>query len=167
VSRFAVVRLFVCAVPLFLLGCAQQSQVAATGGDPIRISYSVGPCYGTCPVYQVAIEANGATFFNGERHTRVEGTQQISNNAATFQATLSRLAPWKPEMGTTQATTDCEPRATDQQNYTVIWTNAAFEQAVLEHDTGCHSEAVRQLTETLRSLDSLVGVAPWVRSPAQ
>ena len=109
-SRFAIVRLFVCAVPLFLLGCAQQSQVAATGGDPIRISYSVGPCYGTCPVYQVAIEANGATFFNGERHTSVE---------------------------------------------------------VLEHDTGCHSEAGRQLTETLRSLDSLVGVAPWVRSPAQ
>lgn len=169
-SRFTLVRLVACVVPLFLVGCAQQSQVAqvaATGVDPIRISYSVGPCAGTCPEYQVAVEANGATYFNGVRHTRIKGTQQINNKEAIFAAAQSRLAAWKPEMGVTRSTLDCEPRVADLPQYTVIWTNAAFEQSVLEHDTGCHSDSGRQLTETLESLDALLGVAPWARAALQ
>lgn len=169
-SRFAKIGLVICVVPLFLAGCAQQSpvaQVAATGGDPIRISYSVGPCAGTCPVYQVAVEASGATYFNGERHTRISGAQKINNKAAVFTAVQSRLAQWKPDTGVTQPPLDCEPRAADLPQYTVIWTNAAYEQSVLEHDTGCHSDTGRQLTQTLESLDVLLGVAPWARTSLQ
>lgn len=164
-SRFTLPRLVACVFPLMMVGCAQHPQ-APDSPDPVRISYSVGPCYGTCPVYQVAVEADGATYFNGERHTLVEGTRQRSNQASVFQTVRSNLARYQPDMGVTQSTRDCDPRATDMPQYTVVWTTAAFEQAVLEHDAGCHSDSGRELTESLRSLDGLLGVDIWVRATA-
>lgn len=163
-SRFTLPRAVACVFPLLMVGCAQHSQVPGSP-DPIRISYSVGPCYGTCPVYQVAVEADGSTYFNGERHTLVAGTQERKNRARVFRQVRSTLADYQPAMGVTQGTEDCTPRVTDLPQYTVIWTNASYEQAVLEHNTGCHSDRGRELTQTLRSLDGLLGVDAWVRTP--
>lgn len=161
-SRFTLFPALACAVPLLLMGCAQQPEMPVRSAEPFRISYSVGPCYGSCPVYQVAVQTDGSTYFNGESHTQAEGPQRRQNQAAVYQAVQARLAAWQPEMGTTQSTQDCEPRASDQPEYAVIWTSEGGQQAVLEHDTGCRSENARQLTETLKSLDSLLGVDAWV-----
>lgn len=162
-SRFVLYRLAACVIPLVMLGCAQQPEAPTPSADPFRISYTVGPCYGTCPVYQVAVQADGYTYFNGERHTQVEGPRQRKNQTGAFQAVEARLAEWQPAMGVTQSTQDCEPRATDLPQYAVIWTNQAGEKAVLEHDTGCHSDNARELTAALKSLDGLLGVDAWVR----
>lgn len=163
-KRFSVRHLVVGVLPMLILGCAQQSQVPDVTEEPVRISYSVGPCYGTCPVYQVAVEADGSTFFNGERHTQVDGPRQLSNQADTFLAVQSRLEQWRPAMGVTRETADCDARASDLPRYTVIWTSESFSQAVLEHDTGCRGDSPGQLTETLKSLDVLLGVDAWVGS---
>jgi hypothetical protein len=69
----------------------------------------------------------------------------------------------QPDMGTTQQTLDCEPRATDLPHYTVTWVNQDGEQAVLEHDTGCHSANGRERTETLRGLNAELGIENWVQ----
>lgn len=166
-KRFSINPLAVCVLPLLLVGCAQQTQVPAVSEEPVRISYSVGPCYGTCPVYQVAIEADGSTFFNGERHALVKGPRQRSNGAEVFQTVESRLAQWRPAMGTSRETTDCDALASDLPRYTVIWTSESFQQAVLEHDTGCRGDMPGQLTETLKSLDGLLGVDAWVVPASQ
>lgn len=157
-----------------MLGCAQQQQQqqqqpasAASRENPaeiFRISYSVGPCNGQCPVYQVAVEADGSTYFNGDLYTQVEGQRRLSNQALVFQRVQSRLAALQPVMGATSMTVDCEPRATDLPLYTVVWTSEQFEKAALEHDTGCHSAQGRVVTDTLKSLDALLGVDELVGS---
>ncbi|WP_022964544.1 DUF6438 domain-containing protein [Halopseudomonas pelagia] len=166
-SRSTLFRLVACVVPLLIVGCAQQPEVPVRSAEPFRISYTVGPCYGTCPVYQVAVQADGFTYFNGERHTLIEGPRQRKNQTGVFQTVQARLAEWQPAIGVTQATQDCEPRATDLPEYAVIWTNAAGDKAVLEHDTGCRSENARQLTDALKSLDGLLGVDAWVGPAAR
>lgn len=163
-SRFVLFRLVVAVIPLLVLGCAQQPGVPARSAEPMRISYSVGPCSGTCAVYQVAVEDDGSTYFYGERHTHVEGPRQRNNQAAMFKAVQTRLAEWQPAMGVTESNQDCQKLATDLPEYAVIWTNKAGEKAVLEHDTGCRSDEARLLTDALKSLDGLLGVDAWVRA---
>lgn len=151
------------ALPILLVGCAQQPKAPEPSAAPFRISYTVGPCYGTCPVYQVAVQADGFTYFNGEQHTVVEGPRQRKNETDAFQTVLSRLAQWQPAMGETLATPDCGPRATDLPQYAVIWTTQAGQKAVLEHDTGCRSDSAQELTTALKGLDGVLGVDAWVR----
>lgn len=159
--RFPTTYLAVSTLAFVVAGCAQHSSMTSTN-DLTEIRYEVGPCYGTCPVYSVAVEADGTTHFTGERHTAVEGERDQAGDAATFRSLQERLAVMQPEPGTTQETLDCEPRATDLPHYTVTWINQDGAQAVLEHDTGCHSESGRQRTEILRSLSAELGIEKWV-----
>lgn len=160
--RLPTTCLAVSTLALLMAGCAQQ-QAETNTSDLSEIRYEVGPCYGTCPVYSVEVAADGTTRFVGERHTALEGERTQQGNATTFSSLQERLATWQPAMGTTQQTLDCEPRATDLPQYTVTWIDLQGEQAVLEHDTGCRSESARELTETLQSLSSQLGIQAWVQ----
>ncbi|CAM3668976.1 MULTISPECIES: DUF6438 domain-containing protein [Halomonas] len=160
--RVPTICLAATALALLMSGCAQH-QPASSSDTLAEIRYQVGPCYGTCPVYSVAVEADGTTRFTGERHTATEGERTLAGDATTFSALQTRLASWQPNMGTTQQTLDCEPRATDLPQYTVTWINGEGEQAVLEHDTGCHSDSGRELTNTLRSLNKELNIEQWVQ----
>nr|WP_298964801.1 DUF6438 domain-containing protein [uncultured Halomonas sp.] len=160
--RFPTTCLAITALAFMITGCAQHASTASSN-DLAEIRYEVGPCYGTCPVYSVAVEADGTTHYTGERHTAVAGERTQAGDAATFRSLQQRLATMQPEMGTTQQSLDCEPRATDLPHYTVTWVNQGGEQAVLEHDTGCHSENGRERTETLGSLNAELGIEHWVQ----
>ncbi|MDN7131131.1 DUF6438 domain-containing protein [Halomonas sp. MC140] len=160
--RFPKTCLAATALAFLMSGCAQH-QAASSPDALAEIRYQVGPCYGTCPVYSVAVEADGTTRFTGERHTAIEGERTQGGDSAMFNALQKRLAPWQPDMGATQQTLDCELRATDLPQYTVTWINDEGEQAVLEHDTGCHSDSGRELTNTLRSLNKELNIEQWVQ----
>lgn len=160
--RFPITYLTVSTLALMTAGCAQHPDTTSEN-SLAEIRYEVGPCYGTCPVYSVAVEADGTTRFTGERHTAVEGERVQAGDAATFRSLQERLAAMQPDMETTQQTLDCEPRATDLPNYTVTWINLDGAQAVLEHDTGCHSENGRERTEILKSLNAELGIENWVQ----
>ena len=154
--------LAVSTLALMVAGCAQHASTT-NANDLTEIRYEVGPCYGTCPVYSVAVEADGTTRYTGERHTAVEGERVQAGDAATFRSLQKRLAAMQPEMATTQQTLDCEPLATDLPNFTVTWVNQDGAQAVLEHDTGCHSENGRERTDILKSLNAELGIEHWVQ----
>ncbi|MCH4811719.1 DUF6438 domain-containing protein [Vreelandella neptunia] len=160
--RFPTTCFAVSTLALMMTGCAQQ-HTTTSANDLAEIRYEVGPCYGTCPVYSVEVKADGTTRYMGERHTAVEGERMQSGSATAFLSLQERLAPIQPDMGTTQQPLDCEPRATDLPHYTVTWVNQNGEQAVLEHDTGCHSESGRERTEILRSLSAELGIENWVQ----
>jgi len=65
VSRFAIVRLFVVLCRYSCWACLSNSQELRRGESDTHQLFS-GPCYGTLArCITVAIEANGATFFNG------------------------------------------------------------------------------------------------------
>jgi hypothetical protein len=110
--RFPTTCLAITALAFMITGCAQHASTASSN-DLAEIRYEVGPCYGTCPVYSVAVEADGTTHYTGERHTAVAGERTQAGDAATFRSLQQRLATMQPEMGTTQQSLDCEPRATE------------------------------------------------------
>ncbi|WP_110654705.1 DUF6438 domain-containing protein [Salinicola halimionae] len=155
-------------VALLIAGCSQQR--THSNSDPSKndstvtsIHYQVGPCHGMCPVYRVDIDEDGTTQFIGEQHTAVDGERVRTNDPERFALIRHQLSSWQPAMGTTIDTPDCGPRATDLSHYKVTWTNREGEQAVLNHDSGCHSEDARQLTESLRSLPQALGIEAWVK----
>lgn len=148
-------------------GCAQQSarptsEPTASGSRVTEIRYRVGPCHGTCPVYQIELDDAGTTRFVGEQFTAIEGERVRANDPERFTRVLDRLAAWQPAMGMTVETPTCGPRATDMSHYIVTWTNGDGEVAVLEHDSGCRSADARLLTERLRSLPQALGIEGWV-----
>ena len=157
---------------LLVAGCTQSrtlpdgetagSQPAGSGQAVTDIRYQLGPCHGMCPVYSVDISEDGTTRFTGERFTAVAGERVRINDPERFTLVERRLAPWQPAMGTTTATPDCGPRATDLPHYPVTWTNRDGERATLEHDSGCHSADARELTQQLRALPQALGIEPWV-----
>lgn len=160
--RFSTTCLAASTLALLMAGCVQH-QSATSSDDLAEIRYEVGPCYGTCPVYSVAVEPDGTTRFIGERHTAVKGERARANSASTFNTLQEQLAPWQPAMGKAALTPDCGPRASDLPYYTMTWVDQSGDQAVLKHDTGCHSENARELTEALRGLSKELNIEHWVQ----
>lgn len=144
-------------------GLLSACSPAAELSDIAEIHYEVGPCYGMCPVYTVEVDATGEVLFTGERFTGVEGTRSHQVGSEAFIAAQNALSPWLPSEDQPHATLECGPRATDLPHYTVTWTTHNGEQTVLKHDTGCQSEAARELTATLRGLDTLLEIESWIR----
>lgn len=85
--RLPTTCLAVSTLALLMAGCAQH-QTATSTDDLAEIRYEVGPCYGTCPVYSVEVEADGTTRFTGERHTAIEGERVQAGDATTQQTGL-------------------------------------------------------------------------------
>ncbi|MDH4571818.1 DUF6438 domain-containing protein [Salinicola acroporae] len=147
-------------------GCAQQDVAASLESAITAIRYQVGPCHGTCPVYRVDLQQDGATRFIGERFTAVEGERMKTSDPERFALVKQRLSAWQPAMGTaleTAETPRCGPRATDLSHYTVTWIRRDGETAVLEHDSGCRSDDARQLTAVLQSLPETLQIEDWVQ----
>jgi hypothetical protein len=45
-----------------------------------------GPCFGTCPVYQLTIYGDGRVIYEGQNFVAVEGTQNTRLEAEQIQA---------------------------------------------------------------------------------
>lgn len=130
------------------------------GAETIR--YSVGPCFGFCPVYTVAVTPDGHVAFDGERHTATLGKQEKDGGAQAYRTMSKALAAYRPATGTT-ADTECESRMSDQQHYRIVWTAADGTETVLQHDRGCRSTQNDQLNKTLEALPSKLGIADWAK----
>ncbi len=142
-------------------GCASlQGPSTFPAGE--TVSYSVGPCFGLCPVYNVSVTPDGFVRFEGERHTATLGQQERHGGASAYRAISTSLAAYRPATGTT-ADTECESRMSDQQHYRIVWTAADGTQTVLQHDKGCRSPRNDALNKTLENLPNKLGIADWAR----
>lgn len=69
-----------------LAGCSGSipglTKRTAVRTDDLAITLKRTACYGTCPVYELTIDAEGNVFFNGLKHTTTLGnaTGKISGN---------------------------------------------------------------------------------------
>ncbi|ESQ78943.1 DUF6438 domain-containing protein [Asticcacaulis sp. YBE204] len=144
-----------------LAGCATMSGAPAVAIDKETISYSVGPCFGFCPVYAVEVAPSGHLKFTGERHTAEIGPKELDSGKA--YATIAKaLNAYRPADGTT-AETQCEQRISDQQHYRIVWTKADGTQTVLEHDKGCRSPQNDALNKALEGLPAQLGIEAWTK----
>ena len=133
-----------------------------TPTDAETISYSVGPCFGFCPVYTVSVTPDGHVAFNGERHTATLGKREKDGGAQAYRTISNALAAYRPVTGTT-ADTQCESQMSDQQHYRVTWKAVNGTETVLQHDRGCRSHGNDQLNKTMESLPDKLGIASWAK----
>ena len=76
-----------------LSGCATLQKPP----EPLRITYETTPCFGTCAVYKLGVNADGIALFDGVRHTKVEGQRMFVVSPAEFERFRAALAPYRPD----------------------------------------------------------------------
>ena len=139
---------------------------APSAGDakPVEetISYTVGPCFGFCPVYSLKISPAGHVAYVGERHTTVLGAKEREAGEKAYADAAKALAAFRPANGTT-ADTQCEQRRTDAQHYDVTWTKPDGTKTVLQHDRGCMSAKNNELNKVLDAMPAQLGVSEWTK----
>ncbi|MDV6332928.1 DUF6438 domain-containing protein [Asticcacaulis sp. 201] len=164
---------FTCAVGigvvlLTLGGCTTMNPLAPGGAGPQKetISYSVGPCFGFCPVYSLEVTPAGHVAYMGERHTAVVGPKEREAGGKAYDAAAKALATFRPADGIT-ADTQCEQRRTDAQHYVITWTKADGTKTVLQHDRGCMSAKNTELNKVLDEVPVQLGIGDWVKQQTE
>jgi len=168
------IRIALAAAAMLSLGaCAANGAPPATAAQPApqsadeqgtadTIAVSVGPCFGFCPVYTVALSPAGTVTFTGERHTAELGEKTRQASPAEYRALATALAAYRPATGTT-GETKCDQRISDQSHSRITWTAPDGTVTTLEHDKGCRSAENDRLNALLQDLPTRLGIEPWAR----
>lgn len=127
------------------------------------IGYSVGPCFGFCPVYSVTVTPDGVVTFHGERHSAALGQHVRQTSPATYRVMAEALAAYRPASGTDERTA-CDAQATDMSDYRISWTAADGATTLLRHNLGCRSDRNERLNAVLRALPEQLGIADWTKA---
>lgn len=145
-------------------GCAKTTALPVLGQSTrnIRetIAWSVGPCFGFCPVYKVEVDGNGAVRFVGERHTAVLGKRVREGGPDAYRAIETALAPYRPGTGAA-INTICEQQISDSSSYVLTWTRSDGTVTTLRHDRGCLSSRNTALNTALQTLPQQLGIEEW------
>jgi hypothetical protein len=130
----------------------------------VRITLERGPCFGTCPVYSVTLEGSGAVLFEGRRFVADTGISTGRVPPARIDSLVAELTAGgyfdfadryrAGEPG-------CEQYATDLPSV-ITEVRAGGRSKRIEHDHGC-MEAPQALTALEGRIDSVAGVAKWIR----
>jgi len=168
-------RLFV-AASASLAACARPASPApaaagptadtgqAGGDSTVRITLERGPCFGTCPVYSVTLDGSGAVRFEGRRFVADTGISTGNVPRARIDSLVAELTAGgyfgfadryiAGEPGCVRYATDLPSVITEVR--------AGGRSKRIEHDHGC-MEAPRALTALEGRIDSVAGVARWIR----
>lgn len=136
-----------------LAGCgpADRGVVQANAGDPV-ISLSEGPCFGTCPVYDMTIRPSGAFTLFGERFVKDTGVQEGMLGADAWDQAVDALESadfWSVEADQTPAKlTNCH---TDAPTARITWRTEDGREKTLTYDAGCGVRKTQDLVIALRA----------------
>jgi len=158
-------RLLALGATLALGACATTTQpplteVPAAGNASILVS--VGPCFGFCPVYDVAIASGDTVIFAGKRHTAVLGDRSRQAPADTYRTIAGELAPFRPATGT-EAEVPCDVQITDTSVYTITWIDPDGERTTARHQSRCRGGPGRALDGVLSGLPQRLGIEDWAK----
>jgi hypothetical protein len=157
-----------------LTACSARQQAAGNpptpysgrnvaASEPPVVTLERTPCFGTCPVYQVAISRSGVVRFVGKHHVTRQGEATAEIPAARVDSLLREL-----EAGGYFGFADayvmdspaCGRYATDSP--TVITSaTAAGRTKTIQHDYGCDA-APQELGRLERLIDEVAGSSRWV-----
>jgi hypothetical protein len=142
---------------------APYGEPGAAASEPWVVTLERTPCFGTCPVYQVAISRSGAVRFVGRRHVTREG-EAIAEIPAVRVDSLLRALEAGGYFGFADAyvmgSPACGQYATDSP--TVITTAiTAGRTKTIRHDYGCNA-APRELGRLERLIDEVAGTSRWI-----
>jgi hypothetical protein len=141
-------------------GAAEQP----TADSAVRIRLERGPCFGTCPVYSVTLDASGAVLFEGRRFVADTGVSTSRVPPARIDSLVAELiAGGYFDFTDRYAAGEpgCERYATDLPSV-ITEVRAGGRSKRIEHDHGC-MDAPQALTALEGRIDSVAGVASWLR----
>ena len=73
---------------MLALGACESAPEAE---EPVVISLSRGPCFGTCAIYVVTINGDGSAVYEGKRFVAVTGRQEYRVPAADVAALVAKF----------------------------------------------------------------------------
>lgn len=134
--------------------------------DVESITYKTGPCFGTCPVYTVTVNANGSGLFVGQAHTAVMGNQPFTATPAQVGHFFGHLAPVRPPSGTVRydGPPECTgPMITDLPSTDVKWTGIDGQQQELYLYHGCRFTNSQAMLLRLQQAPELLPIASFIQ----
>lgn len=149
---------------LALAGCATAPDDRPIPTDIEGIEYETGPCFGACPVYRIALNADGSGLFEGRRSTGVTGERSFRVTPEEYRAFAARLAPYQPEEAERRYSGPplCAQMATDLPSVTVTWHRPDGGSRLLYFYYGCDMERYQAMAEGLRSAPDLLPVGDLI-----
>lgn len=143
-------------------GCATVPD-APVAIESDAISYTAGPCFGTCPMYTVSIRPDGSGTFEGRRFTAVTGTRSFQATPAQYRAFAAHLAPLRPAEGAVRLSgAACASQATDLPSAEVTWFSQIGNSQSYYLDFGCDRERNRAARERLEAAPDLLPIAALI-----
>lgn len=150
-----------------LAGCTvvPSSGPASTGRAPDRVSFETTPCFGSCPVFSLTVNADGTGVYEGSRFVKTKGRHEFVASPAQTRAFFDRIRPFRPNGDVVYNMGNCPgPAHTDASSVRVGWTTGDRTDS-LDWNLGCRVEALQAIQPDLRdawkelALDDLVGTA--------
>jgi hypothetical protein len=156
--------LLVAASATLVAACARPATPGPSAAAAVRITLERGPCFGTCPVYSVTLDGSGAVLFEGRRFVADTGISTGRVPPARIDSLVAALTAGRYFDFADRYTAGepgCERYATDLPSV-ITEVRAGGRTKRVEHDHGC-MEAPQALTVLEGRIDSVAGVARWIR----
>jgi hypothetical protein len=143
--------------------CAPRQPATADAASPAPVvTLERTPCFGTCPVYSVAISASGIVSFEGTTHVTKQGGAMAEIPAARVDSLLRELEAagyFDFADAYVMDSPACGQYATDSP--TVITSvTAGGRSKTIRHDYGCFA-APAELARLERRIDEVAGTGRW------
>lgn len=137
--------------------------------DDLMITLNRTECYGTCPVYELAIEADGSVTFNGKKHTKTLGKANGKIDSGQLDRLLEEFnSVGYLDLDEVYDEKTCPSYATDMSTVrTSIRQNGKTK--FISHYLGCSKKDGDNkpyppgLTELERSIDVAARSEQWIR----
>ncbi|WP_082443351.1 MULTISPECIES: DUF6438 domain-containing protein [unclassified Sphingomonas] len=141
------------------------NQTAPVAIERETITYETSPCFGTCPVYRVTIQPNGAGVFEGKRFTKVSGIRTFRASPDQYRAFAAKLQPYRPqsERLVQPGQPGCENAPTDMPSVDVRWTELSGGSQHLSFYYGCRMRE-QAMNEALRSAPNELPIEQFIEA---
>jgi Domain of unknown function (DUF6438) len=158
-----IARLFA-AVLVAVTACSRREPApAAVPESGPAVTLERTPCFGTCPVYTVAISRAGEVTFNGKHHVADTGQATATIPPERVDSLLGELEA-AGYFGFSDAyvmgSPACGMYATDSPTVITSATRDG-ETKTIRHDRGC-SAAPAELSQLEQRIDEVAGTGRWI-----
>jgi acetamidase/formamidase len=130
------------------------------------ITLERGPCFGTCPIYQVTIASDGTVSFEGHNFVKTKGAATAQIKPEDFNKLVNEFEKIKYSSLDEKyepGTPGCGAAATDMP-YARTSIQMTGRSKGVSHYYGCRdSEVLRALTALERKIDEVAGTEKWIK----
>jgi hypothetical protein len=108
-----------------LSGCGRSSDFDAWAHTPAgelrEIQFDVSGCYGPCPIFSLAVDADGHGRYSGQNYVAKKGEATFSASGESMSKFVKRLAEFRPRGEVTYDSSCDGPLSTDHPSVRIVW----------------------------------------------